>query len=125
MVNQVENEIDLQKTLVSETLDSGKNIILIGHEEELMGQIIPLEDSKITHIISGHKHTAANELTGLTNVEGKPIQRVVVGASIGGVFGLERAKDPVSYSIVINEGGEVKVNSLTISEHDKDYPHIT
>ncbi|MFC1727677.1 hypothetical protein ACFL0Y_04095 [Patescibacteria group bacterium] len=122
-VGQIEKDMALQKELIQEALKSGKKIILMGHEEALLKQIIPLENSRVTHIICGHLHTAKIDSIGVRNSDGETIQRVRVGAAIGGGYGFEPLRDPVGHSVVITDK-KVEANSLEIPKHDKDYPFI-
>lgn len=105
-----------QDDLIKKAADTGKKIILVGHDEGLMRKAIDLKKTRVTHIISGHAHEASRKEFRQRNIEGKRIQRIRVGGTYRGVPGREDIRVPVGYAVEIHPGAseEVVVHDLKV-----------
>jgi hypothetical protein len=76
----IRNEMETQQKLVKEAQDSGKRIVLIGHEKGYLEQAMGgnFKDTKVVSVVSGHNHQQ-NKSEG-KNSSGETIHYLNVGA---------------------------------------------
>lgn len=98
----------LQKELVQKALNSNRKLVVLGHELELIDDIIPIEESRITHIVCGHLHKASVDYMEEKNIDGDRVQKIRVGSFMFPPVGWTDPQMPISYSVSIAKDQEGK-----------------
>lgn len=147
----VRQAMGIQNELIKKALASGKTIILMGHDEELLqtmpqyqllefsadmqdsmdggSTMIDLSYSRVSHIVAGDLHMKTNEPVKdrkgnqISNRDNKPIQLVRVGSPIGGGMGWEINMPPTVYSLHINDNATV-VDEIPLTPKMKEIQQL-
>lgn len=132
-IAEIKLEIELQKKLVQKAVDSGRKLIVAGHQMDQIERIIDLPKSKVTHILSGHVGPEQEDIPlEIQNIDGQNIRSTRVVGALGDVPGWEKGNpedwEPVGFAVEIgkDESGQetVKVDRLKIPQATKDLKYL-
>lgn len=120
----IEKDYVRQKQVIEFAKNSGKNIVLTGHDGEYFEEAVgPLSETKIIVTASGHTHDFGKS-EDILNIDGKPIQQVVVGTKLEDVDSVEHSPVQMmrgwSIQVEANESREDTVTIDPIEPSDSD-----
>ena len=97
------DEYNLQEELIQKAVDSGKEIILICHDEPSASTRFDYSNINITHIISEHEHNPQNKILETKNIKGESLRKITVGTALQGMPGSEEIIPPVGYYLHMSD----------------------
>lgn len=98
----IRRKMAVQKQIIEEATNSGRQIVLIGHQEEHLIQAVggDLAETKVIALVAGHVHIHKNKVIA-KNKDGQDVRLLRVGASS---FGLKKDEYPLT-------GFDIKISS--------------